>query len=257
MDTTPHISHSISLLLVCILLWVLRHSSAFQLEGSQISYAKFPPWDPCQNGSIALEFQTTRPHGLLLYADDGGRFDFLEVKLVGGVVRLRVNLGGGVAVFSEGENLNDGNWHQVEITRDDKKTTLAVDSVEQTKTIQGSEFNFGNISGNSFLYVGGLPIGFSAKLSALALPSVVFEPRLRGSVRNLFYSTCGAPPRRAAMLDNVGVRTNELDECEHQEPCLNRGECISTDTGTICDCTATNYEGQFCQHGKLSCSCRT
>ncbi|GIY74191.1 hypothetical protein CEXT_699081 [Caerostris extrusa] len=40
------------------------------------------------------EFPTREPNGLLLYTDDGGTYDFFEVKLVEGNARLRFNLGG-------------------------------------------------------------------------------------------------------------------------------------------------------------------
>ncbi|KAF9821309.1 hypothetical protein SFRURICE_005775 [Spodoptera frugiperda] len=41
------------------------------------------------------------------------------------------------------------------------------------------------------------PPRYNSKLTTLALPSVIFEPKFRGSVRNLVYSDLpGQPPRR-------------------------------------------------------------
>lgn len=38
---------------------------------------------------------------------------------------------------------------------------------------------------------------YNSKLTTLALPSVIFEPKFRGAVRNLVYSDLpGQPPRR-------------------------------------------------------------
>lgn len=70
-----------------------------------------------------------------------------------------------------------------------------------------SEQEFGsNFSANSFVYVGGLPSFYSTKLSSLALPSAVFEPRFRGSIRNVVYADdeSGRPRRQEVMAYKVG-----------------------------------------------------
>ena len=69
-----------------------------------------------------------------------------------------------------------------------------------------SEQEFGsNFSANSFVYVGGLPSFYSTKLSSLALPSAVFEPRFRGSIRNVVYADdeSGRPRRQEVMAYKV------------------------------------------------------
>ncbi len=76
--------------------------------------------------------RTTEPNGLLLYTDDGGYFDFLELKLVSGSVRLRYNFGrrsGAKVLNSAIGELNDGRvWHRVEVVRfADGTTVLDVD----------------------------------------------------------------------------------------------------------------------------------
>ncbi len=235
------------LLLLCAF---IHFSHPFELEGSQTSYAKFPKWNPCQNGSLTLEFQTQQPNGILLYSDDGGKYDFVEVKLVGGTIRLRLNLGEGTSILTVGQHLNDRRWHKVEIKRNYQETSLKVDNIGQTRASRGQEYGFGNYSQNSYVFVGGMPIAYSAMLSLLALPSVMFEPRFRGAIRNLLYSNCGEPAVRVIMLDSQGVRTNTLDLCEQENACQSGGVCISTDTGSLCDCSATDYEGQYCQAGK-------
>ena len=64
-----------------------------------------------------------------------------------------------------------------------------------------SEIEFGNFTTNSYVYVGGLPSWYSTKLSMLALPSVVFEPRFRGSIRNILYADDDtARPRRQEVM---------------------------------------------------------
>lgn len=64
---------------------------------------------------MEFEFKTEQPNGLVLYTDDGGTFDFFEIKLVEGAVRLRYNLGGGANIITVGRDLHDGHWHKVQV----------------------------------------------------------------------------------------------------------------------------------------------
>lgn len=82
----------------------------------QNPYSQFRKWNAGLNGTIELEFKTDQPNGLLLYTDDGGTYDFFELKLVNGALRLRYNLGGGAQIITIGSNLNDGHWHKVQVS---------------------------------------------------------------------------------------------------------------------------------------------
>ncbi|XP_062534369.1 neurexin 1-like, partial [Armigeres subalbatus] len=172
----------------------------FVLDGSQNSFAQFRKWYTGLNGTLELEFKTEQPNGLVLYTDDGGTYDFFELKLVEGALRLRYNLGGGAQIITVGRDLHDGHWHKVQVLRNDEHTTLTVDGVSQSRTSRGKEFLFGKFATNSDVFVGGMPNWYNSKLALLALPSVIFEPRFRGSVRNLVYSDQpGVSPRRQEM----------------------------------------------------------
>lgn len=169
----------------------------FLLDGSTNSYSQFRKWGVGTNGSLEFEFKTDQPNGLLLYTDDGGTYDFFEIKLVEGALRLRYNLGGGAQIITVGRDLNDGHWHKVHVQRNEAITTLSVDGIQQTSVSRGREFQFGRFATNSEVFVGGMPTWYNTKLTLLALPSVIFEPRFVGSIRNLVYSDLeGAPPRR-------------------------------------------------------------
>lgn len=112
-------------------------------------------------------------------------------------MRLRYNLGGGAQIITVGHDLNDGHWHKVHVQRHEDRTLLTVDNITQMKTSRGKEFNFGRMSTNSDVYVGGMPTWYNTKLALLALPSVIFEPRFVGAVRNLIYPDVeGGTPRR-------------------------------------------------------------
>lgn len=107
------------LVLVFTLLVVILSShagSAFLLDGSQNSFAQFRKWYTGLNGTLELEFKSDQPNGLVLYTDDGGTYDFFELKLVEGVLRLRYNLGGGAQIIAVGRDLHDGHWHKVQVS---------------------------------------------------------------------------------------------------------------------------------------------
>lgn len=173
---------------------------SFVLDGSQTSFAQFRKWNVGLNGSLEFEFKTEQPNGLLLYTDDGGTYDFFEIKLVEGALRLRYNLGGGAQILTVGRDLNDGHWHKVQVQRKVERTSLSVDGASQTRTSRGKEFLFGKLSTNSDVYVGGMPSWYNNKLTLLALPSVIFEPRFAGAIRNLVYADeDSSSPRRQEM----------------------------------------------------------
>ncbi|XP_069697734.1 neurexin 1-like [Periplaneta americana] len=261
-------------------LWLLRVSffvvtiavtSGFVLEGSQTSYAQFRKWNAGLNGSLELEFKTEQPNGLLLYTDDGGTYDFFEIKLVEGALRLRYNLGGGAQILTVGRDLNDGHWHKVQVQRNVERTSLTVDGVTQSRSSRGKEFQFGRLASNSDVYVGGMPSWYNTKLTLLALPSVIFEPRFGGAIRNLVYADEeGGLPRRQEMKMTEfkcgafhcsgatargrtarGIRGNTTDACEDHDPCQHGGICISTDSGPICECRNVDFEGIFCEKGRI------
>ncbi|XP_047114681.1 neurexin-1-like [Schistocerca piceifrons] len=113
-----------------------------------------------------------------------------------------------------------------------------------------------------------MPAWYSSKLTLLALPSVIFEPRFGGAVRNLVYADeeataprrqemkmkdfkcggfhCAGAPGRSAR----GIRGNLTDACEDHDPCQHGGICISTDSGPICECRNVDFEGIFCEKDK-------
>ena len=102
-------------ILFCLLSLTLNRNLAFVLD-KQNPYSQFKKWNAGLNGTLELEFKTDQPNGLLLYTDDGGTYDFFELKLVNGALRLRYNLGGGAQIITVGSNLNDGHWHKVQVS---------------------------------------------------------------------------------------------------------------------------------------------
>jgi len=207
----------VSALLVSLAASFVTLSAGFQLDGSQNSFYTFRKWYTGLNGTLELEFKTEQPNGLVLYTDDGGTYDFFELKLVEGALRLRYNLGGGAQIITVGRELHDGHWHKVQVLRNDEQTSLIVDGVSQQRSTKGKEFQFGKFASNSDVYVGGMPNWYSTKLALLALPSVIFEPRFRGAIRNLVYADQpGGSTRRQEIKQQRDIKCGDVP-CDHGE----------------------------------------
>ena len=139
-------------------------------------------------------------------------------------------------------------------------TTLIVDEFEVHHSRASKKRPFTtptNSSDSPLVFIGGVPLVYGAKLSLLSLPSVVFEPRFRGFIRHLQYAVCGSSGQGERellsphMVHAVGVRRNAWNACERRSPCLNNGQCVSSDHHYICDCSATNYAGRHCETGEI------
>ncbi len=74
------------------------------------------------------------------------------------------------------------------------------------------DLHFGNVTSNSDVYIGGLPSWYSTKLSSLALPSVVFETRFKGAIRNVVYAddASGRPTRQEVMAYKVRPKPGSI-----------------------------------------------
>lgn len=228
----------------------LTLSNAITLTKTRSTFAKFPKWNACVNSSISFEFKTSQASGLLVYTDDHGGFDYVEVMLVDGRARLRMNIvdgKDGTVVITLGERLNDGRWHRVKVQRHRMETTLYVDSYHDSRVAFGSDFNFGNIETNNHVYFGGIPNSFyqSNKPLNLSLPSVYFETRFEGEIRNIIYGNCTCRPQRATMLDSNSVSREPREACDEKNDC-GTCLCISDDDGPGCQCV-----GFDCPLGKL------
>ncbi|XP_033734709.1 LOW QUALITY PROTEIN: neurexin-2-like [Pecten maximus] len=226
-------------------LFYLSLVSSFDLNSPTDSFAKYQKWNPCQNGSIQLEFKTKDMSVLILYTDDGGRSDYFELKLLTGSLHLRFNLGSAPMRLNVGQRLNDNRWHRVTIKRNRKNITLIVDSGTFTRTYHSTDLDFGNYATNSPVFVGGISNEYEDNTSALTLPAIYLEPRFTGSIRNILYSNCGGPLIRPELLDYRGI-VSENDKCVVSDPCQHGGICVTHDHGVSCNCSYTDFEGEFC-----------
>ena len=111
-----------SLLTLLIIFSLTAPTLTLTLRGHRGGYVAFPKWYACINASLSFEFKTTVDYKqLLMYMDDGGTYDFIEVLLEqGGKLRVTLNIvdgRDGHVRMSFGNRLSDGQWHKVEIKR--------------------------------------------------------------------------------------------------------------------------------------------
>ncbi|CAL8090768.1 unnamed protein product [Orchesella dallaii] len=236
-----------------LLIIVIPVACSFVLEGSDTSYARFSRWNV--NTTLSFEFTTNQPDGLILYSDDGGKTDFFELKLVEGILRLRFNLlNQGTQLINIGQHLNDGLWHRVELSVTLWNVLVTVDGfVSQGRNMLSDKtlISFDNTG----VFIGGLPGYFNSRLGELTLPSVVFEPRFRGAIRNLVFGAITnehnnkivVKPQEIVESKGLISGSATSEACERHDPCLHGGFCISTDSGPVCDCKHIDFEGVNCE----------
>ncbi|XP_052272196.1 neurexin-1-like [Dreissena polymorpha] len=248
----PLVSQFCSHCFMILVMIFIKVCGSFKFDGSSTSFGKFSQWTPCHNGTIEFEFRTNVSNALLFYIDSGDKQknpDYFELKLIDGLMHLRFKLNREIDMVSSAMgNLNDNEWHLVKLMRVGRQTTLVVDKATIMKEHQNFDIEYKTFgdSVDNYVYIGGLPNIFNTQLEKLAQPHVKYEPRLRGSVRNLFYSNCGKEMTKPDLLDSQGLVLAD-DQCIRNNPCLNGGICVTRDRGMQCDCSATEFTGEFCQ----------
>ncbi|XP_071961817.1 neurexin-3-like isoform X2 [Antedon mediterranea] len=206
------------------------------------TYAQYQQWNALKSGALTLEFKTSQPSGLLAYLDDGGDRDYLALQLENGRAKLSFTLANLEIQFTVGENLNNSSWHTVTVYRNYSSCKLKVDSQWKERESTGTDFM---LTTKSDLYLGGLPT--TKNPDDLTTPRFLGVKRFVGKIRNVFYKndTTGrwVTPK---LLDSIGVQESGSDQCSTINPCLNDGRCISSDRGSACNCSLTNYSGEIC-----------
>ncbi|XP_071747001.1 neurexin 1 isoform X2 [Lepeophtheirus salmonis] len=246
------------------------------LEGSQTSYAQFPQWLGDVNSTLELKFRTNQKNALLLYTDNIEHRDFAQITLVSGSkVRLRYNWNGAqngnrfnIITVNLGASSPPGSVHRVRVLKNGAETSLIVDdrkeslltplvltSTQSSASLPPSTipvpYQFGDPVSNSFLYIGGLPTWYREKFDILTLPTVILEPRFRGEISDIKFKDARTKVFKIQeVLAYKGVRASTVNACDHQDPCLNDGICLPTDSGPICDCSKVDFIGLTCETKK-------
>ncbi|XP_021007175.1 neurexin-2-beta isoform X19 [Mus caroli] len=212
-----------------------------EFGGGPGQWARYARWaGAASTGELSFSLRTNATRALLLYLDDGGDCDFLELLLVDGRLRLRFTLScAEPATLQLDTPVADDRWHMVLLTRDARRTALAVDGEARAAEVRSKRRE---MQVASDLFVGGIPP--DVRLSALTLSTVKYEPPFRGLLANLKLGE--RPP---ALLGSQGLRGAAADPlcAPARNPCANGGLCTVLAPGEVgCDCSHTGFGGKFC-----------
>ncbi|XP_045405537.1 neurexin-1 isoform X12 [Lemur catta] len=247
--------------LLCLSLLLLgcwaELGSGLEFPGAEGQWTRFPKWNACCESEMSFQLKTRSARGLVLYFDDEGFCDFLELILTrGGRLQLSFSIFcAEPATLLADTPVNDGAWHSVRIRRQFRNTTLFIDQVEAKWVEVKSKRR--DMTVFSSLFVGGLPPELRAAALKLTLASVREREPFRGWIRDVRVNSSQALP-----VDSGEVRLDDEppnsggggSPCEAGEEgeagvCLNGGVCSVVDDQAVCDCSRTGFRGKDCSQG--------
>ncbi|XP_039222096.1 neurexin-2-beta isoform X9 [Crotalus tigris] len=230
-------------LLVGLVLGPGAGGAALEFGGAPGQWARYARWDASSSGELSFSIKTNVSRALVLYLDDGGNCDFLELLILEGRFRLRFTISCAEPASLHLETpVNDDRWHMVLLTRNSRETMLVVDGEARVAEVKSKRRD---MAVDSDLFVGGIPP--DVRLSALTLSTVKYEMPFRGMVANL--KVGDMPP---ALLGSQGIRSDMEYLCAKQNPCVNGGICTVVNSEVQCDCRLTGFQGKFCSEEELT-----
>ncbi|XP_065409105.1 neurexin-2-beta isoform X30 [Chrysemys picta bellii] len=215
--------------------------AALEFGGATGQWARYARWDASSLGELSFSLKTNVSRALVLYLDDGGNCDFLELMIADGRLRLRFTISCAEPAKLHLETpVDDDRWHMVLLTRNYRETMLVVDGEAKVAEVKSKRRD---MAVESDLFVGGIPP--DVRLSALTLSTVKYEVPFKGLVANL--KVGDTPP---ALLGSQGIRSDTEYLCTKQNPCAHGGLCSVLNGEVQCDCSMTGFQGKFCSEGK-------
>ncbi|MEQ2276808.1 hypothetical protein XENORESO_010652, partial [Xenotaenia resolanae] len=209
-----------------------------EFGGVSSQWGRFPVWNACCESVLSFSLRTQSQEGLLLYLDDEGFCDFLELLLLHGHLRLRFSIFcAEPAELQSGVAVSDGQWHAVRVKRDWRNTSLEVDGrLEGWAEVKSKRRD---MTVFSHTYMGGLSADLHSSPLRLTSPSVREHPAFRGWI------TAVSINGSLVMLDSSeGVTVTAGCGPDHQ--CQNGGVCSVVNDQAVCDCSDTGYQGNDC-----------
>ncbi|XP_051698872.1 neurexin-1 isoform X38 [Oryctolagus cuniculus] len=246
--------------LLCLSLLLLgcwaELGSGLEFPGAEGQWTRFPKWNACCESEMSFQLKTRSARGLVLYFDDEGFCDFLELILTrGGRLQLSFSIFcAEPATLLADTPVNDGAWHSVRIRRQFRNTTLYIDQVEaKWVEVKSKRRDMTVFSG---LFVGGLPPELRAAALKLTLASVREREPFKGWIRDVRVNSSQALPVDSGevKLDDEPPSSGGGSPCEAGEEgeggvCLNGGVCSVVDDQAVCDCSRTGFRGKDCSQG--------
>ncbi|XP_028323531.1 neurexin-1a-like isoform X26 [Gouania willdenowi] len=224
-------------LLICCLVEI---GTCLEFTGTEGQWARFPVWNACCESEMSFNMKTKSSHGLLVYFDDEGFCDFLELLLMNGKLSLRFSIFcAEPATIVSNTEVNDSQWHTVTIRRNFKTTSLIVDSEIKWVEVKSKRRD---MTVFSHLFIGGIPP--ELRSVALRLTSSLVKDQLpfNGWINDIKVNNT-----ESVMINSDGVLK---DLCGAANVCLNGGVCSLINDEPTCDCSQTGFTGTYCSEGK-------
>ncbi|XP_039517344.1 neurexin 1a isoform X23 [Pimephales promelas] len=220
-------------LMVCCL---VDMGASMEFTGAEGQWARFPMWNACCESEMSFNMKTKSAHGLLVYFDDEGFCDFLELLIHNGRLSLRFSIfcAEPATVLSD-TAVNDSRWHAVTLRRNFKNTTLVVD--EEIKWVEVKSKRR-DMTVFSHLFLGGIPPELRSVALRLTSSAIKDQVPYKGWITNLRVNSS-----EPLLIGSEGVNS---DICEADHICLNGGVCSIINDEPICDCSETGFQGKDC-----------
>ncbi|XP_054251808.1 neurexin-1 isoform X15 [Indicator indicator] len=238
----------------CLLLWLAlllgcwaELGSGLEFPGAEGQWTRFPKWNACCESEMSFNMKTRSSSGLVLYFDDEGFCDFLELILTqGGRLQLSFSIFcAEPATLLSDTAVNDNLWHAVVIRRHFKNTTLIIDRAEaKWVEVKSKRRDMTVFSG---LFLGGLPPELRSATLKLTLASVKDREPFKGWITDVRVNYTQASP-----VESQEVRLDDEQSrlCAREDVCLNGGVCSVLNDQAVCDCSQTGFRGKDCSEGK-------
>nr|XP_025039944.1 neurexin-1 isoform X21 [Pelodiscus sinensis] len=234
----------------CLLLWMAlllgcwaELGSGLEFPGAEGQWTRFPKWNACCESEMSFNMKTRSSSGLVLYFDDEGFCDFLELILTqGGRLQLSFSIFcAEPATLLTDTAVNDNLWHTVVIRRHFKNTTLLIDQTEaKWVEVKSKRRDMTVFSG---LFLGGLPPELRSATLKLTLSSVKDREPFKGWITDVRVNYTQASP-----VESQEVRLDDEQSrlCASDDVCLNGGICSVLNDQAVCDCSQTGFRGKDC-----------
>uniref|UniRef100_A0AAX7TUZ6 Neurexin 3a n=1 Tax=Astatotilapia calliptera TaxID=8154 RepID=A0AAX7TUZ6_ASTCA len=207
--------------------------------GTPGQWARYLRWDASTRGDLSFQFKTEASDALLLYFDDGGYCDFLQLSVAEGLLRLRFSIDCAETTVVSDRRVDDSSWHFATLSRYNLRTVLVLDGQAKAGEVKPQR-QFMKIV--SDLFLGGVPQDIRS--GALTLPTVRNMQPFSGTIADLKYGIS-----QPLFLGSLNVPLESEGWCT-VNPCENGGMCTVVDGEPVCDCSKTEYKGRFCSEGK-------
>ncbi|XP_070179454.1 chondroitin sulfate proteoglycan 4-like, partial [Littorina saxatilis] len=205
---------------------------------SETSFIAFSRFHVREKGSFACDFKTRSENAVVLFTSGHGesKDDFLSLEIIDGRPKLSVNSGSGVLEVVLVDAVNDGQWHELDLSIAQSTVELRVDNTRNTTRVGGEKSHI-NLAGH--LFVGGLGLKARSHALRLGLQSLQNERSMKGSmlgcVRNIVINSRPYGFREVQVSRHVDSVCTWSFPCA-TEPCVLGAECLESGQQFRCVC---------------------